>query len=87
MKITVAELIRRKIEIWKVRDVPIFQGGAIMNVLSEISKSKKIKYYCPNHEQVLAMVDAYARIKVWRRISYKWSWSHKSYNWDSVFFL
>ena len=41
MKITVAELIRRKIEIWKVRDVPIFQGGAIMNVLSEISKSKK----------------------------------------------
>ena len=64
MKITVAELIRRKIEIWKVRDVPIFQGGAIMNVLSEISKSKKIKYYCPNHEQVLAMgVDAYARIK------------------------
>lgn len=64
MKITVAELIRRKIELWKVRDVPIFQGGAIMNVLSEISKSKKIKYYCPNHEQVLAMgVDAYARIK------------------------
>jgi acetolactate synthase I/II/III large subunit len=64
MKITVAELIRRKIEDWKVRDVPIFQGGAIMNVLSEISISKKIKHYCPYHEQALSMgVDAYSRIK------------------------
>ncbi len=64
MKITVATLIKKKIESWKVKDVPIFQGGAIMNVLSEISKSKKIKHYCPNHEQILAMgVDAYARIK------------------------
>ncbi len=64
MKITVAELIRRKIEEWKVEDVPIFQGGAIMNVLSEISKSKKIKHYCPYHEQALSMgVDAYSRIK------------------------
>ncbi len=64
MKITVAELIRTKIEKWGIKDVPIFQGGAIMNVLSEISKSKKIKHYCPYHEQALAMgVDAYARIK------------------------
>ena len=63
MKITVATLIRKKIESWKVKDVPIFQGGAIMNVLSEIAKSKKIKHYCPYHEQALAMgVDAYARI-------------------------
>ncbi len=64
MKITVARLIRNKIESWKVKDVPIFQGGAIMNVLSEISKSKKIKHYCPYHEQALAMgVDAYSRLK------------------------
>ena len=64
MKIRGAELIRRKIEEWRVEDVPIFQGGAIMNVLSEISKSKKIKHYCPYHEQALSMgVDAYARIK------------------------
>ena len=63
MKISVARLITRKIEHWKVKDVPIFQGGAIMNVLSEIAKSKKIKHYCPYHEQALAMgVDAYARI-------------------------
>jgi len=63
MKITVATLIRKKIESWKVKDVPIFQGGAIMNVLSEIAKSKKIKHYCPYHEQALSMgVDAYARI-------------------------
>ena len=63
-KITVAEYIVKKIESWKVTDVPVFQGGAIMNVLSEIGKSKKIKFYCPYHEQALAMaVDAYARLK------------------------
>jgi acetolactate synthase-1/2/3 large subunit len=62
-KISVAEFIVKKIESWKVKDVPIFQGGAIMNVLSEIGKSKKIKYYCPYHEQALAMaVDAYSRL-------------------------
>ena len=55
MKITVAELIRIKIEKWGIKDVPIFQGGAIMNVLSEISKSKKIQHYYPYHEQALAM--------------------------------
>lgn len=61
--ITVAKFIVKKIEEWGVRDVPVFQGGAIMNVLSEIGKSKKIKYYCPYHEQALAMaVDAYSRI-------------------------
>lgn len=61
--ITVAKLIANKIESWGVKHVPIFQGGAIMNVLSEIGKNKKIKYYCPYHEQALAMaVDAYSRI-------------------------
>lgn len=63
MKITVARLIRNKIESWKVKEVPIFQGGAIMNVLSEIAQSKKISHYCPYHEQALAMgVDAYSRL-------------------------
>ena len=62
-KISVAKFIVKKVEGWGVKDVPIFQGGAIMNVLSEIGKSKKIKFYCPNHEQALAMaVDAYARL-------------------------
>jgi hypothetical protein len=57
------EANEKQIESWKVKDVPIFQGGAIMNVLSEIGKSKKIKYYCPYHEQALAMaVDAYSRL-------------------------
>jgi acetolactate synthase-1/2/3 large subunit len=61
--ITVAKHIANKIESWGVKHVPIFQGGAIMNVLSEIGKNKKIKYYCPYHEQALAMaVDAYSRI-------------------------
>ncbi len=61
--ITVAKLIANKIESWGVKHVPIFQGGAIMNVLSEIGKNKKITYYCPYHEQALAMaVDAYSRI-------------------------
>ena len=40
-KITVAEYIVKKIESCKVTDVPVFQGGAIMNVLSEIGKVKK----------------------------------------------
>ena len=63
-KLTVAEFIVKKIEIWKIRDVPVFQGGAIMNVLSEIGKSKKINFYCPYHEQALAMaVDAYSRLR------------------------
>ena len=63
MKITVARLIRNKIESWKVKEIPIFQGGAIMNVLSEIAQSKKINHYCPYHEQALAMgVDAYSRL-------------------------
>tara|TARA_B100001057_G_scaffold304556_1_gene304696 strand:+ start:2 stop:1675 length:1674 start_codon:yes stop_codon:yes gene_type:complete len=62
--ISVAKFIVKKVESWGVKDVPVFQGGAIMNVLSEIGKSKKIKFYCPNHEQALAMaVDAYARLK------------------------
>lgn len=62
-KISVAKFIVKKLEKWKIKDVPIFQGGAIMNVLSEIGNSKKIKYYCPYHEQALAMaVDAYSRI-------------------------
>jgi acetolactate synthase-1/2/3 large subunit len=61
--ITVAQHIADKIESWGVKYVPIFQGGAIMNVLSEIGKNKKIKYYCPYHEQALAMaVDAYSRL-------------------------
>ena len=61
--ITVAKHIANKIESWGVKHVPIFQGGAIMNVLSEIGKNKKITYYCPYHEQALAMaVDAYSRI-------------------------
>ena len=63
-KLSVAEFIVKKIESWKIRDVPVFQGGAIMNVLSEIGKSKKINFYCPYHEQALAMaVDAYSRLK------------------------
>ena len=36
--ITVAKHIANKIESWGVKHVPIFQGGAIMNVLSEIGK-------------------------------------------------
>lgn len=61
--ISVASFIIKKLEKWKVKDVFIFQGGAISQVLSEISNSNKIKFYCPYHEQTLAMaVDGYARI-------------------------
>ena len=42
--ISVAKFIVKKVESWGVKDVPVFQGGAIMNVLSEIGKSKKIKF-------------------------------------------
>jgi acetolactate synthase-1/2/3 large subunit len=60
---TVSNFIVKKLEGWKIKDVFIFQGGAISQVLSEIGSSKKIKFYCPYHEQALAMaVDGYARI-------------------------
>lgn len=63
MKIAVANLIARKIQIWGIKNVFLFQGGAIMNVLSEVGKSKHIRYYCPYHEQSLAMaVDASSRV-------------------------
>ena len=63
MKITVANLIAKKIQSWGIKKVFVFQGGAIMNVLSEIGKNKNIKYFCPYHEQSLAMaVDASSRV-------------------------
>ena len=61
--ITVANYIVKYLEKKKISTVPIFQGGAIMNVINEIGKSNRIKYYCPYHEQALAMqIDAMARI-------------------------
>jgi acetolactate synthase-1/2/3 large subunit len=61
--ITVAKFITKYLEKKKISTVPIFQGGAITNLINEIGKNKKIKYYCPYHEQALAMqIDAMARI-------------------------
>ncbi len=59
-----AKFIANKIQSWGVKDVFIFQGGAITHILSEIGKNKKINYLCPHHEQTVAMAaDAYSRIK------------------------
>jgi len=53
--ITVAKFITKYLEKKKISTVPIFQGGAITNLINEIGKNKKIKYYCPYHEQALAI--------------------------------
>ena len=62
-KITVSKLIVNKIQDWGIKKVFVFQGGAVANILSEIGKNKNIKYYCPYHEQSMAMgVDAFSRV-------------------------
>lgn len=63
--LTVSKYIASFLEKKKISNVPIFQGGAIMNIINEIGKSKKIKFYCPYHEQALAMqIDAMARLGI-----------------------
>ena len=61
--ITVSKYIAQYLERKKIKNIPIFQGGAIMNVLHQVGNSKKIKYFCPYHEQALSMeVDALSRL-------------------------
>ncbi len=61
--ITVAKYISKYLEKKKLKNIPIFQGGAIMNTINEIGKNKKFKYFCPYHEQALSMeVDAMSRL-------------------------
>jgi acetolactate synthase I/II/III large subunit len=60
---TVAQYISKYLEKKKLKNIPIFQGGAIMNTINEIGKNKKFKYFCPYHEQALSMeVDAMSRL-------------------------
>lgn len=62
--IKVSDFISNKIYKIGIRDVPIFQGGAIFHIIDSIGRNKKLKYYCPYHEQSLAMsVDGYSRLK------------------------
>lgn len=62
MKISVANYISKKLHEFGLKYVPVYQGGAVMNMIDEIGKSKKIKYYVPYHEQALSMqVDTLAR--------------------------
>ena len=60
----VSDYIALKIRNLGFKDVPVFQGGAIMHLIDSIGNLKSLNYYCPYHEQSMAMmVDAYARIK------------------------
>ena len=60
----VSDYIALKIKKLGFKTVPVFQGGAIMHVIDSIGNLKNLNYYCPYHEQSMAMtVDAYARIK------------------------
>ena len=62
MKIT--DFLAKKIKSLKINHIPLFQGGAIMNLIDSIGELKSLDYYVPYHEQSLAMsVDAYSRIK------------------------
>ena len=60
----VSDFIALKIKKIGFKDIPVFQGGAIMNLIDSIGNLKGLNYYCPYHEQSMAMsVDAFARIK------------------------
>ena len=62
--IAVKDFLAKKIKNLGIRNVPVFQGGAIMHVIDSIGQLKGLKYHVPYHEQSMAMsVDAYARIK------------------------
>jgi acetolactate synthase-1/2/3 large subunit len=62
MKVT--DFLAKKIKRLKINHIPLFQGGAIMNLIDSIGELKGLDYYVPYHEQSLAMsVDAYSRIK------------------------
>lgn len=60
----VSDFIALKIKNLGIKDVPVFQGGAIMHIIDSIGKLKGLNYYCPYHEQSMAMsVDCYSRLK------------------------
>ena len=60
----VSDYIANKIKKLNIPIVPVFQGGAIMHIIDSIGNLKGLNYYCPYHEQSLAMsVDAYSRLK------------------------
>lgn len=62
--IKVSDYIAQKIYKLGIRDLPVFQGGAIFHIIDSIGINKKLRYFCPYHEQSLAMsVDGYSRIK------------------------
>lgn len=62
--ITVAKYIAKYLLKKKINNIPIFQGGAIMNTINEIGKTSKFNYFCPYHEQALSMeVDAMSRLE------------------------
>lgn len=47
----------------KIKTIPVYQGGAVMNFIDEIGRHPKLKYIVPYHEQALAMqVDTMARL-------------------------
>lgn len=59
-----SDLIALKIKKLGIKDIPVFQGGAIMNIIDSIGNMNGLNYYCPYHEQSLAMnIDGYSRIK------------------------
>ena len=60
----ISDYIALKIKKLGFKNVPVFQGGAIMHIIDSIGNLKNLNYYCPYHEQSMAMgVDAYARVK------------------------
>ena len=62
--ITVAKFISKYLLKKRINNIPIFQGGAIMNTINEIGKQSKFNYFCPYHEQALSMeVDAMSRLE------------------------
>ena len=62
--ISVSTVISNFFESKGVRHVFLLSGGMIMNLLDSLSRSKKIKYVCNQHEQACAIAaEAYSRIK------------------------
>ncbi len=47
----------------KIKTIPVYQGGAVMNFIDEIGRHPKLNYVVPYHEQALSMqVDTMARL-------------------------
>ncbi|MDD5593441.1 MAG: thiamine pyrophosphate-binding protein [Candidatus Margulisbacteria bacterium] len=60
--IKLSDYIVKRLAEFGVRDIFMISGGGAMHLVDSVGKNKKLKYYCPHHEQAAAMAaEGYAR--------------------------